>query len=115
MMLQPVPAAATNVSVRLPTRRRPEPSRQVKLEVVPELLAALDTATTSGQHYVMDRIIDLLGQEASRTASRVSDWQRQSIMGALAELVRQAARLVPDEAVFRARAGMLTDVLRVAG
>ena len=62
----------------------------------------------------MERVIDLLGQEVARASSRMTDWQRQSIMGALAELVRQAARMVPDEATFRARAEMLTDVLRVA-
>jgi hypothetical protein len=112
-MIESVSSAGTHVSVRLLARQRVEPSRQAKLEVVRELLAALDTATIPGQHYVMDRVIGVLGQEVSRASGRMSDWQRQSITGVLAELVRQAARLAPDEATWRARAEMLTDVLRV--
>jgi hypothetical protein len=112
-MIQPVSSVEANVSLRLPARKRPQPSRKAKLDVVGELLAALDTATIPGQHYVMDRIIDVLGQEVSRASGRMTDWQRQTITGALAELVRQAARMVPDETTFRARAEMLTDVLRV--
>ena len=114
MMIQSVSSTATNVPPRRAAPQRLEPSRQAKLDVVRELLAALDTATIPGQHYLMDRVIDLLGQETSRTSGGMTDWQRQSITGALAELVRQAARMVPDEATFRARAEMLTDVLRVA-
>ena len=74
-------------------------------------MTALDTATIPGQHYLMDRVIGLFGQD-SRASNRMTEWQRQSITCALAELVRQAARLVPDEAAFRARAEMLVDVLR---
>lgn len=114
MMIQPVSSAATSVPLRLPARQRLEPSRQAKLDVVVELLAALDTATIPGEHYLMDRVIELLGQEVARTSDRMTDWQRQSLSGALAELVRQAARMVPDEAMFRARAELLTDALRVA-
>jgi hypothetical protein len=112
MMLQPVSPATSSVSLRWAARWRPEPSRKTKLDVVGELLAALDTATIPGQHYLMERVIDLLGQEVARASSRMTDWQRQTVTGALAELVRQAGRMVPDEATFRARTGLLTDVLR---
>jgi hypothetical protein len=114
MMIQPFASPATNVPLRRVARQRVEPSRQTKLDVVVELVAALDTATIPGEHYLMDRVIDLLGQEVSRAASRMSESQRQTVMRAVAELVRQAARMVPDEVTFRARAQMLTDVLRVA-
>jgi hypothetical protein len=113
-MIQPASSAATDVPLRLSSRQRLEPSRQAKLDVVGELLAALDTATIPGQHYLMDRVIDLLGQEVFRGASRMTDWHRQSVTDALDELVRQAARMVPDEQRFRASAEMLTRVLRAA-
>jgi hypothetical protein len=113
-MIEAVASVQTPVSLGLPARQCLEPSRQAKLQVVRELLATLDTATIPGQHYLMDRVIGLLGQEVARTSSRMTDWQRQSITSAHAELVRQAARLVPDESTFRARAEMLTDVLRIA-
>ena len=111
-MIESVSSAETYVSVRLPARERLEPSRQAKLEAVRDLVTAFDTATISGQHYLMDRAIGLLGQEISRASNRMTEWQRQSVTGALADLVRQAARLAPDEAAFRARAEMLVDVLR---
>jgi hypothetical protein len=113
-MVEALASAQIHVSLRLPPRQRLEPSRQAKLQVVRELLATLDTATIPGQHYLMDRVIGLLGQEVSHASGCMTDWQRQSMTSAHAELVRQAARLVPDEATFRARAELLTDVLRLA-
>ena len=109
-MVESASSSQTHVSVRLPARQRLEPSRQAKLEAACDLVAMLDTATIPGQHNLMDRVIGLLGQELSR----VSDWQRLSITGALADLARQAAQLAPDEAIFRVRAEMVVDVLRLA-
>ena len=43
-----------------------------------ELLAALETATIPGQHYLMDKVIDLLGGEPLRANTRLADWQRQT-------------------------------------
>lgn len=113
-MIESFSGSQTHVSVRLPAQQRLEPSRQAKLEAVRDLVTTLDTATIPGQHYLMDRVIGLLDPEVSRASKRMSDWQRLSITGALADLVRQAARLVPDEATFRARTEIVMDVLRLA-
>ena len=53
----------------------------------------------------MDRVIGLLGQEVSRASSRMSDGSGRASRARM-PTVRQAARLVPDEATFRARAEM---------
>jgi hypothetical protein len=113
-MIQTVSSAEANVPVRLPASQPHEPTRQAKLEAVHDMLAALETATIPGLHYVMDRIIGLLGQEVVRASGHMTGWQRQSVAAALHELGREAAHLVPDESAFRARAEILTDVLQLA-
>lgn len=87
------------------------PSRGDRLGVVRDLLAALETATIPGQHYLMDKVIDLLSPEVLGASKRLSEPDREIVARALHELSREAARLVPDDNAFCRRAEILMDVL----
>lgn len=107
MTIATVPMQEGSVSI-FPGRR---PSRWDKLGVARDLLAALETATIPGQHYLMDKVIDLLGPEVLLASKRLSDPDREIAARAQHELSREAARLVPDDSAFCRRAKILMDVL----
>jgi hypothetical protein len=80
-------------------------------QAVREMLGALGTATAAGQHYLMNKVLGLLGQEASRSDHRASEPQRRAIATSLAELAREVTRRAPDEAAFTQTATQLVDAL----
>jgi hypothetical protein len=59
----------------------------------------------------MDKVIDLLDQELLASRASLAGWQHDALARALHALGREAARLVPDEGMFRQRAEILMDVL----
>ena len=101
----------TNGPFRLALPSHPEPSSSAKLEVVRDLLAALDSATIAGQRHLMERIIGLVGPDVARVTGQLTDRRRTIIARSLDELAREAARLVPDAGAFRRQAEVLMDVL----
>ena len=78
---------------------------------VGEMLATLETATAAGRHHLMNKMVTLFAEEASRADARVGDQERRRIALSLAALEREVARRAPDEAAFNQRAAVLVDAL----
>jgi len=82
-----------------------------RMDVVKQLLGDLDTATVSGLHFTMEKVVDLLQLEIGAVEPELNDLERRVILRALAELGREQGRLLPDADMFVARTQMITDTL----
>ena len=68
----PFPTTQANLTASVPVERSIDFAQATRFDVARELLAALETATIPGQHYLMDKVIDLLGGEPLRANTRLS-------------------------------------------
>jgi hypothetical protein len=99
------------ISQILPVPVRPPGLRALRLEVVRQLLADLEIITVAGQHFTMDKIINLLDREFAAAELGLSELQKRGLRRALADLGREQGRLLPDLEVFVGRARMIADTL----
>lgn len=94
-----------------PATVRPPGLRALRLEVVRQLLADLDIITVAGQHFTMDKIINLLEREFAAAELALSELQKRGLRRALGDLGREQGRMLPDVEVFVVRARMIADTL----
>jgi hypothetical protein len=88
------------------------PGRHTRnLEIAGELMRAMDDATRSGQGHLMHRVLEILRSEALSPDLQSALPEREVIMGELAELEHEAARLAPDPASFKRGAQLVMDAL----
>jgi len=85
--------------------------RGMRLGVVRELLADLDTVTSAGITFTMAKVVDLLRAEIGVAEAALSDLHRRVIRCALDDLAREQDRLLPDADTFVLRTQMITDTL----
>jgi hypothetical protein len=85
------------------------PATRIRLDVVKEILTALETATVAGQQYLMDKVLKVLQHQAPPRDHWMSEREWSQIAGALDALAREAARLSPDAAAFSRQAQFLAD------
>lgn len=88
------------------------PTGKHRLDVVKEILTALDTATAAGQQYLMGKVLTVLRHQAPQRDYWMNDRQWNHIAGALDALAREATRMAPDAAAFSRQASSLADSLR---
>lgn len=81
------------------------------LDVIQPMLGDLETATTSGRRYVMDKLLAQLGEAASAAEPTLPDLARRRVRSTLASLSREAERLLPDAGAFARGARLITAVL----
>ena len=86
----------------------------VRLQVVRELLAALELATDAGQLHLMDRVADILRRTLTEGAVELTPVQQASATTMMAELERERARAAPRFAVFRRAASGVIELLSYA-
>jgi hypothetical protein len=96
-----------------PTRVGPVPSSE-RLQIARELLAALKDATRPGQAHLMHRVLSILQRELLNPDLPLSSGQAAAVLSAVAELEHEAARTVPDTALFSDRAQSVVDLLALA-
>jgi hypothetical protein len=101
----------TGISQVSPAPVRPPGLRDLRLEVVRQLLADLDIITVAGQHFTMDKIINLLEREFAAAELALSELQKRGLRRALGDLGREQGRMLPDVEVFVVRARMIADTL----
>jgi hypothetical protein len=101
----------TGISQVSPRARSPAGLRDLRLEVVRQLLADLDIITVAGQHFTMDKIINLLEREFAAAELALSELQKRGLRRALGDLGREQGRMLPDVEVFVVRARMIADTL----
>ena len=77
-----------------------------RLGVIADLVAELETATVAGQHYVMDKMVALLREEANGSSPSLSQLEQKLALRAIEDLDREQHRRLPDleKLVTRARA-----------
>src|SRR6478735_12488895 len=80
-----------------------------RLDVVKEILTALETATAAGQQYLMGKVLKVLQHQAPPRDHWLNDREWSQIAGALDALAREATRLSPDPAAFSRQAQFLAD------
>ena len=90
---------------------RPPGLRALRLEVVRQLLADLDIITVAGQHFTMEKVINLLEREFAAAELALSELQKRGLRRALGDMGREQGRLLPDVEVFAVRARMIADTL----
>lgn len=82
-----------------------------RLEVIRELMSALDLATRSGQGHVMRKMLGILRAEILGVGLRLTDGQLGVVMNTLTELEHEAGRVAPLPAAFNDNARVVVDVL----
>lgn len=82
-----------------------------RLDVVKEILTALETATVAGQQYLMGKVLTVLRHQAPPRDHWMNDHQWSEIAGELDALAREAARMAPDAAAFSRQASILAETL----
>jgi hypothetical protein len=82
-----------------------------RLDVVKEILTALETATAAGQQYLMGKVLTVLRHQAPPRDNWLNDLQWSQIAGELDALAREAARMAPDAAAFSRQATSLAETL----
>ena len=82
-----------------------------RLDVIHSMLGDLETATTAGQRYVMAKLLTLLREAALVAEPSLSDLRRRWIRNTLAQLAREAERLLPDAEAFERGARSLAAAL----
>ena len=107
MMIQ----AATHRHSPPPISLVPFLPAHVRLDVIQSMLGDLETATTAGQRYVMAKLLTQLREAASAAEPSLSDLRRRTIRNTLAQLAREAERLLPDAAAFARGARLLAAAL----
>jgi len=85
--------------------------RGMRLGVVRELLAELDSVTDAGRRFTMDKVLGLLSDEVGSVASELTELQVRALARALADLGRERARLLPSNDLFVVRSQIITDTL----
>ena len=91
-----------------------EVALDVRLQVVRELLAALELATDAGQVHLMDRVAEILHRTLAEGAIQLTPAQQASATTMMAELERERARAAPRFAVFRRAASGVIELLSYA-
>jgi hypothetical protein len=87
------------------------PTGKHRLDVVKEILTALETATVAGQQYLMGKVLTVLRHQAPPRDHWITEAQWTQISGELDALAREAARMAPDAAAFSRQAASLADTL----
>ena len=85
------------------------PAARLRLDVVKEILTALETATAAGQQYLMGKVLKVLQHQAPPRDHWLNDREWSQIAGALDALAREATRLSPDPAAFSRQAQFLAN------
>jgi hypothetical protein len=85
------------------------PAGRLRLDVIKDILTAMETATTAGQQYLMGKVLKVLQHQAPPRDHWLNDREWGQIAGALDALAREAARLSPDAAAFSRQAQLLAD------
>jgi hypothetical protein len=85
------------------------PAARLRLDVVKEILTALETATAAGQQYLMGKVLKVLQHQAPPRDHWLNDREWSQIVGAFDALAREATRLSPDPAAFSRQAQFLAD------
>jgi len=88
-----------------------EVALDVRLQVVRELLAALELATDAGQVHLMDRVAEILHRTLAEGAIQLTPAQQASATTMMAELERERARAAPRIGVFRRPASGVIELL----
>jgi hypothetical protein len=81
-----------------------------RLEIVSELLAAIDQATGAGQAHLMRRIVGIIREEILWPGVRLGP-QLAKVMATVADLDHEVARLAPDPEEFCRRASGVLELL----
>jgi hypothetical protein len=82
-----------------------------RLNVVDELMGALELVTQAGQQHVMNKILSILRREILSMASPVAAVDLASLLDAMAELEHEAGRIAPTADAFNRHARVVTGVL----
>jgi hypothetical protein len=85
-----------------------------RLEIVGELLLALDQATGPAQAHLMRRTLGIVRQEVLWTGLRLTGWRHAMAVATMGDLDREVVRLAPDLEEFRRRTSGLIDLLSAA-
>jgi hypothetical protein len=101
------------------TTNREQPARSLvpflpartRLEVIEPMLGDLETATTAGQHYVMEKVLAQLREAVAGSERKLPDLQRRTVRNTLAVLARESERMLPDADLFARSVRMLADAL----
>ena len=85
-----------------------------RLDVIQSMLGDLETATNAGQRYVMAKMLTQLREAAAAAEPSLSDLRLRTIRNMLAQLAREAERLLPDAEAFARGARSLAAALSLA-
>ena len=86
-------------------------SLAARLNVVEELMCALELVTRAGQQHVMNKILAILRREMLLVAAPFATADLASLLDAMAELEHEAGRLAPTAAAFNRHVRVVTGVL----
>jgi len=86
---------------------------EARMDVLREMLAAIEDATPGGQRYLMTKLLVLFRREASRPDVQFSVRQRHVLLLSLDQLEHEASRIAPDVATFERRAQILVDLFAI--
>jgi hypothetical protein len=82
-------------------------------DVIPGMLASLDSLSTAGQRYVMAKVVSFIHQHAGRAADCPSLQNQGMFAELVARLTRESDRLMPDARAFACAAESLVALLSV--
>jgi hypothetical protein len=81
------------------------------LNIIRELMMTLTVVTHAGQHHVMNRALEILRSDVSRTGLALTDPRAVRIADALREMEQETVRVAPRPSTFNDRANIVLDDL----
>ena len=81
-----------------------------RLDVIPGMLASMDSLSMAGQRYVMDKVVSFMEQQTDR-AQGLSLPNQHMFAELIAEVRRESERMVPGVPLFIRRAESLLTLL----
>ncbi|HVY41329.1 MAG TPA: hypothetical protein VHM31_25510 [Polyangia bacterium] len=100
-MIACFPVAAPVQRARTSHDRPDEHALRVRqLWVIREMLRMLDTATTAGQHHLMNKMIAFVEGQVEQVAAKAGGATRAALGGLMDQLKNDAHGLIPDSARF---------------
>jgi hypothetical protein len=99
--------------VNQPTNNTAALTRSATIDLLRGMLTRIEDVTPAGLHYLMDKVLPLLRQEALDPTWRCPACEVEVITRSLNELEHEASRVAPDASAFGHKAQRLVDVLAV--